>query len=120
MGSLYRRKQKPQDGTVRELPTWWIKYYQHGRAVRESTGTEKETVARRILRSREGDVEHGIPIAPKMGRITFEDASKDLLIDYEINGKKTYDEVERRIDLHLKVQDVDGRKIFGGRLLANI
>src|SRR5262249_3720548 len=104
MGSLYRRKQKvgvAADGKAeyRELPTWWIKYYQHGRAVRESTGTEKETVARRILRSREGDVEHGIPIAPKMGRITFEDASKDLLTDYEINGKKTYDEVERRIDL---------------------
>ena len=56
MGSLYKRKQKMPDGTVRELPTIWIKYYQGGRAVRESTGTTKETVARRILRTREGDV----------------------------------------------------------------
>jgi integrase len=113
MGSLYRRKQKMQDGTRRELPTIWIKYYQNGRAVRESTGTIKETVARRILRAREGDVEHGIPITPKMGRVTFEDAAKDLLNDYTVNGKKTHDHAERRIDKHLEPH-------FGGRRLANI
>src|SRR6266545_4639520 len=100
MGSLYRRKQKLTDGTIRELPTIWIKYYQNGRAVRESTGTTKETLARRILRAREGDVEHGIPITPKMGRITFEDGVKDLLNDYTVNGKKTHDDVKRRIGLH--------------------
>jgi integrase len=120
MGSLYKRKQKLTDGTVRELPTIWIKYYQNGRAVRESTGTTKETVARRMLRAREGDVEHGIPITPKMGRVTFEDASKDLLNDYTVNGKKTHDHTKRRIDLHLATQEVDGKKVFAGRRLANI
>jgi hypothetical protein len=49
MGSRHRRKQKLTDGTWRELPTIWIKYYQHERAVRESTDTTKETVARPIL-----------------------------------------------------------------------
>lgn len=113
MGSLYKRKQKLADGTYRELPTIWIKYYQNGRAVRESTGTTKETVARRMLRTREGDVEHGIPITPKMGRVTFEDASKDLLNDYTVNGKKTHDHAKRRIDLHIE-------PFFRGRRLANI
>ena len=61
MGMIYQRKQKRLDGTVRVLPTLWIKYYQNGRAVRESTGTTKETVARRMLRAREGDVEQGHP-----------------------------------------------------------
>ena len=79
MGVLYRRRQKMPDGSVRELPTWWIKYYENGRARRESTRTTKETVARRILRSREGDVEHGIPINPKMGRVTFEEAADDIV-----------------------------------------
>ncbi len=102
MGSLYRRRQKMPDGTVREMPTIWIKYYQGGRAVRESTGTIKKTVARRILRAREGDVERGIPVNPKMGRVTFEDAAKDLLNDYTINGKKTHDDAKRRITLHLE------------------
>lgn len=102
MGSIYRRTQTLTDGTTRDLPTLWIKYYQSGRAVRESTGTTKETVARRILRTREGDVEKGIPITPKMGRITFEDAAKDLVNDYTVNGKKSLEHVKRRIDLALE------------------
>lgn len=121
MGCLYKRKQKLADGTYRELPTIWLKYYQGGRAVRESTGTTKETVARRMLRAREGDVEHGIPLSPKMGRVTFEDAAKDLLNDYTINGKKTRDHAKRRIDLHLApAEGVDGKKLFSGRRLVNI
>jgi integrase len=101
MGCLYKRKQKLPSGEYRDLPTWWIKYYQGGRAVRESTGTTKETVARRILRAREGDVERGIPIVPQMGKITFEDAADDLLNDYKTNGKRTRGDTDRRIKLHL-------------------
>jgi integrase len=129
MGCLYKRKQKycTECGRlasagcrvaghaieVRELPTIWIKYYQGGRAVRESTGTTKETVARRMLRAREGDVEHGIPIDPKMGKITFEDAQKDLLNDYKVNGKKTHDHAKRRLELHLE-------PFFRGKRLISI
>ena len=102
MGCLYKRKWKFPSGEYRETRTWSIKYYQGGRAVRESTGTDKETVARRMLRTREGDIERGIPINPKMGRITFEDAAADLLNDYKVNGKETHAHAKRRIDLHLK------------------
>lgn len=62
----------------------------------ESTGTTKETVARRMLRSREGDVEQGIPITPRMGRVTFEDAADDILNDYRNNKRRSLDSVERR------------------------
>ena len=93
MGSFYTRPNSPYI---------WIKYYQNGRAVRESTGTTKKTVARRVLRTREGDVERGVPINPKMGRITFEEASTHLLNDYKNNGRKTHDHAKRRIELHLK------------------
>ena len=113
MGVLYRRRQKMPDGSVRERPTWWIKYYQNGRPIRESTRTTKETVARRILRSREGDVEHGIPINPKMGRVTFEEAADDILNDYRANRRRSLDGVERRLRLHL-------RPYFRGRLLVSI
>ena len=37
MGCLYKRKQKLPSGEYREMRTWWIKYYQGGRPVREST-----------------------------------------------------------------------------------
>jgi len=85
MGNIYTRKSSQN---------LWIKYYQHGRPVRESTGTTNKVVARRVLRSREGDVERGVPINPKMGLITFEDAAEDLLNDYKVNGRKTHDRCE--------------------------
>jgi integrase len=102
MGSLYRRRKRDANGELHDLPTWWIKYRQNGRTMRESTETTKETVARRILRTREGDVEKGIPINPQMGKVTFEDAAKDLLNDYKANKKKSHDYVKRRIDLALE------------------
>lgn len=113
MGSFYKRKHRKPDGTIVESPTIWIKYYQNGRAVRESTGTTKETKARRMLRAREGDVEHGIPINPKMGRVTFEDAAKDFLNDYKTNKRRSLAEAERRITKHLM-------PFFKGRQLARI
>lgn len=102
MGTLYRRGSN-----------WWLQYRQHGRLMRESSGSSKERVARRMLKLREGDVEHGIPIVPTRGRITFEDAAEDLLNDYRTNGKRSLKVCERRVKKHLA-------RFFGGRLLANI
>lgn len=104
MGSVYSRKRSPY---------LWIKYHQNGRAVRESTGTKNEVVARRMLRARESDVERGIPIDPKVGRITFHEAAKDMLNDYKANRKKTYIDAKRRIDKHLA-------PFFGNRRLTSI
>ena len=104
MGSVYSRKRSPY---------LWIKYHQHGRVVRESTGTKNETVARRMLRTREGDVERGIPIDPKVGRITFDEAVADLLNDYKANRKRTYVDAKRRIQKHLA-------PFFGNRRMITI
>jgi hypothetical protein len=101
MGSLYKRTRKMPDGTKRERPTWWIKYYANGRPVRESTGTDKASVAKQMLRAREGDIEHGFAVNPKMDRIMFEDAAADLLKDYTTNRKQSYGDTKRRVDLHL-------------------
>ena len=102
MGNIYTRHWKGKDGTIHESPVLWIKYRENGRVKRESTETTNHIVARRILRNREGDVEHGIPIVPKMGRITFDEAATDLVNDYTTNGKKSLAHVTRRIDLALK------------------
>ena len=113
MGSLYKRTFTTADGDTRERPTWWLKYYQNGRAIRESTGTTKETVARRMLRLREGDVERGIPVSPRLGRLTFEEAAADIQNEYRVNGRRSFGELERRIRLHLA-------PAFGGRRMATI
>lgn len=39
MGAIYKR------GTV-----WWIKYYRNGIPMRESTGTDKEQLAKTLLK----------------------------------------------------------------------
>jgi integrase len=104
MGSVYSRPRSPY---------LWIKYYQHGRVVRESTETTNPTVARRMLRAREGDVEHGIPIDPQVGRITFDEAAKDVLNDYKANRKRTYADTKRRIKKHLA-------PFFGNKRMSSI
>ena len=66
---------------------WWIRYYRDGRRNEESARTDKREDASRLLKQREGDVARGAPLSAKIGRLRFEDASADLLIDYQVSGK---------------------------------
>jgi hypothetical protein len=102
MGSLRKR------GGV-----WWIRYYRNGKRYEESAHTDKEKKARSVLRLREGDVEKGVPVSPAIGRLTFDDAAKDVLNDYRINKKSSLDGVERRIEKHLT-------PFFGGRRMVTL
>ena len=65
--------------------------YQALRRAESSLREDKETVAKRILRLREGAVEHGIPIVPKIGRVTFDDAAADVVNDYIVNHRRSLD-----------------------------
>jgi hypothetical protein len=80
---------------------WWIRYYRDGQRFEESSGSTKKGTAIDLLKIREGDGAHGLPVTPKMGRLRFEEAAADLLNDYQANGKRTYADVKRRIDKHL-------------------
>lgn len=104
MGNVYSRK-----GTKK----LWIKYLQHGRIVRESTGTDNIVKARRMLRDREGDVVKGVPVNPNVGKITFDEAATDMLNDYSMNRKRTHDDARRRIKKHLA-------PFFGNRRMITI
>lgn len=86
MGSLYLR------GNI-----WWVKYYRNGRPIRESTGTEKETEARKFLKLREGQVAQGKRVLPRAERLRFEELSEDFLTDYRVNGKRSLDKAERSV-----------------------
>jgi hypothetical protein len=76
---------------------WWIRWYREGRRFEESAKTDKWETARDLLRQREGDVSKGVPISAKIGRLRFEEASKDLLTDYEINGKRSHDNLKSSV-----------------------
>jgi len=88
-GRIFKRKKKKPDSTVVELPVWWISYYYRGREFRESSHSESEVVARRLLRKRLGEVGRGKLVGPIEEKVTFEQMADDLLMDYKINGKKS-------------------------------
>lgn len=84
MGMLYKR------GAV-----WWIKYYRNGRGMRESSHSTKERAAKRLLKVREGDIERGLPVDPKLNRIRFDEAAEDRQADVIVSGEGD-DRKERR------------------------
>src|SRR5205085_8002062 len=73
----------------------------------------KEADAKSLLRVREGDIERGVAVTPKVGRIRFDEAVRDVLNDYRTNRKRSLDDVERRIEKHLT-------PFFGNRRMASI
>lgn len=80
-----------------------IRYYDgRGRRRIESSGSEKQDDAEKLLRQRLKAIDDHIPLDMQIGKVKFEDAAKDLINDYTTNGKKSLDEVQRRIDKHLK------------------
>ena len=102
MGCIYKRGK-----------TYWIKYSRDGRGYYESSGSTKHEDAKRLLRLREGDIEKGVPVTPKIGRLRFDEAATDMENEYRINGRKSQADLERRLRLHL-------RPYFGGRRLAQV
>jgi hypothetical protein len=86
MGQLYQR------GRI-----YWCKYYVAGWPVRESTGCERETDARRFLRTREGAVAAGAPIPPCLDRIFYDELADDLVAFYRTTGRRRLEEVEDRL-----------------------
>ncbi|HBA41090.1 MAG TPA: site-specific integrase [Deltaproteobacteria bacterium] len=68
---------------------WWIGYSHRGKEYRESSNSESESQARRLLKKRLGEIGRGRLIGPVEEKITFEAMAEDLLRDYETNGKRS-------------------------------
>jgi integrase len=101
-------------GQIRKRGKFYqIRYYRGGQRIEESTGFTKYDEARTLLKDREGDISKGVPITAKSTRHTFDDAVQDVINDYTINKKKSLEDLERRITLHLK-------PAFTGRTLSSI
>ena len=68
MGSLYKRGKM-----------WWIKYYKNGKPYRESTGTDKKMVAKKVLDRKEGDIAQGMVPGIQFDKVTFDELAEELL-----------------------------------------
>ena len=71
MGRIFKR------GSV-----YWVAYYHRGEEHRESSRSENENQARKLLKQRLGEMSRGHLIGPSEERLTFEDLAKMLLTDY--------------------------------------
>lgn len=95
-GSIYLR------GAV-----WWIQYWRHGKCYRESSHCHKESVARGLLKRRQGEIALGRFIGPEADKVTVRELAADYLTDYQVNDKASLDKAERLLKRH----DNDGKEI---------
>src|SRR5712692_4585415 len=86
---------------LRDQGPWWIKYQLGGRPQCVSSGSDKKEDAKRLLKTREGELVRGVPITASVGRVTFEDAAADLIHDYKTNRRRSLRVVELRLNKHL-------------------
>jgi len=113
MGSIYRRKWKDKKtGEIKERPIWWIKYYRCGKSYRESTKSDKITIAERLLKKREGEIAEGKLPGVYFDKVRFDDLAEDFITDYRINGRDTLSKAERSVK-YLK-------EFFGGMKATEI
>jgi integrase len=94
MGSIYRPKYRDTDGMLKESAVIWLKYRDAlGVLRRESSKTEKEQEAKRLLRQREGAAVEGRVIVPRVDKVTVAQLAEDLKTEYRANGRKSLDRV---------------------------
>jgi integrase len=81
---------------------WWVRYCRNGERFEESSHSPRKGDAIDLLKLREGDSLHGIPVTPQITRLTFDDAAADLLTEYRTNGRRSLEHLKRRIVLALE------------------
>ena len=68
---------------------------------RRSSGSTKLAVAKRLLKLREGMVAQGTRLTTKTNTATMDELFQDVVSDYKINRRRSVEDVERRLRLHL-------------------
>jgi integrase len=103
MGCIYRRKNSKH---------YWIKYYRNGKAYAESSYSEKQEIAKRLLKKREGEISQGRLPGICFERVSFDELARDLITDYRINKRKSKERAEIAVK-HLTT-------FFGGMKVVDI
>ena len=104
------RRKSGEGGVYLRGNVWWIKYRVNGKPVYESSGSEKESDARRLLKKRFGQIALGRFIGPDAERVTVRELAEDYLNDYRVNGRRSLDKAERMV----KRLDENGKEVNSG------
>ena len=93
-----KRRGRYGDGTLYQRGrTWWIKYRAGGRWHYESSGSEDKDTARRLLDTRRGQRAKGLPVHPRLDRVTYQEAAAALRTHYQVTGARDLAEAELRL-----------------------
>ena len=80
---------------------YWISYCHRGREHRESSRSNREGDARRLLKKRLGEIGRGKLVGPSEERVTFEDIASDYLRDHTLKGGRSIRQANPRV-AHLR------------------
>jgi integrase len=92
---------------------WWVKYYRAGKPVRESSHSDKQKVAEKLLAKRLAEISSDVFIEPRDRKLTVDDLYSAMLSDYRNNELASLENTEQRWENRLK-------KFFGGLRAINI
>lgn len=92
---------------------YWVRFYRDGRRIEESSGSSKWKDASDLLKDREGAIAKGVRISARSLRFSFDDAVRDVVIDYQVNERRSVVNLDVRVRLHLL-------PYFGGKRLSAI
>ena len=81
---------------------YWIAYYHRGKEYRESSHSESESQARKLLKQRVAEVGTGRLAGGREERLTFEDLANGLLTDYQVNRRRSLRSAQLSIS-HLRL-----------------
>jgi integrase len=77
---------------------YWVQYYRAGKYYRESSGSDKLVDAKKLAKSREGEMVQGKFLNLKVEKTTFDAIAEDFLTDYRVNGKKSLERAKYTVD----------------------
>jgi integrase len=91
-------KRKKGNGSIFQRgAVYWIKYYRNGKPYRETSGSDKESEARKLLKKRLGEIALGRFVGPDAERVTIRELAEDYLNDYRVNGRKSLEKAEEMV-----------------------
>ncbi len=85
-----RKRVRGMGGTYPRGRIWWIQYYHRGRSFRESSHSENEAEANKLLKRRFGEIA-AHQFVPDEEKVTFEDLAGGIVTDYKLNARKSLD-----------------------------
>jgi integrase len=91
---------------------WNLKYYERGKPRYESAKTTNKTDALKLLRKRLTAIDSGQAV-PRPGQCRIEDGVELVKRDYQVNQRKSFNDVERQLRLHVV-------PFFAGRYMSAI